>query len=171
MDVEDLAAAAAGSSACQPLEEHIEIHVHEDSGIQRRLHLGQQTIQRFGLRNIARKSVQDKTAGSIRLNQPLANDAQHDVVSDQLAVVHGRLRLQTEIGAPGYRVAEKIAGGDLRVAEVRYQFLGLSALARAGRPHKYDAHDAAAPLIRLVPETQDPRAGQTNRQGMPRQTA
>jgi hypothetical protein len=45
--------------------------------------VGDHAFERFGLDDGARKPIEDKPAGSVRLSQPIANERDHHLVADQ----------------------------------------------------------------------------------------
>src|ERR1700690_3558913 len=70
--VEYPAAVLADAPAGQAFEQHAEIEVHEDHGLERFSQFCKQRLQSRGLRQIARVAVQDEALGRVGLRQPLA---------------------------------------------------------------------------------------------------
>ncbi len=134
VDVVHLAADFAGAAAGKTLDQAVEIDVHENRGVHRLAEAHQHLVQRLGLRNVAREAVHDETVLRIRLLQALADDAEHDLVGDQLARVHRGLGLLAQLGAGSQRLAEQVARGNLGDAVLFDQLLGLRPLARTGSP-------------------------------------
>ena len=71
-----------------------------------------------------------------RLRQPVADQADDDVVGHQVASRHDLLGLQPELGALAHRRAQHVAGGDVVHLALGHHPRGLSALARARRAHE-----------------------------------
>ena len=97
----------------------------------------------------------------IRAAQAVADQAEHDVVGDQLAGIHHGLGLAAELGAARHRVAQQIAGRHLRHAVFGLQALRLRSLARTGRPQQYDPHhvDPDPPQKEALPYRKTRRTG------------
>ena len=86
--------------------------------VERRARAGEHRVERLGLRHRARKAVEDEPARSVRLSQPLLDDADHDVVGHQQPGVHPLLRaVEPERRPVLHRLAQDLAGRDLRDAE------------------------------------------------------
>ena len=81
--------------------------------------LGQHPVERLGLGDGAREAVKDEAVGGVRLTDALGDDAVDDVVGDELAPLHHRLRLLADVGALGHRLAQHLAGRELRDAVAR----------------------------------------------------
>ncbi len=128
--------AAAGNASCQL--RGVDLHQHDR--IQRLADLPQHRIERRGLIDGARKTVEDEAAPRVGFRKALPDHAEHDVVFDQQASIHGLLCLQPERSSVGDGGAQQIAGGDLRNAVPLDQTLRLSALTGAGRAQQDDAH-------------------------------
>ena len=88
----------------------------------------------------ARKSVEDESARGIGPREPLADDAEHDVVGDELARVHHDFGGAAELRAGRDRFAQQVAGRHLRHAVAGLQALRLRALARTGRAEQNQPH-------------------------------
>ena len=74
-----------------------------------------------------------RASGSV---EPLAHDADHDLVGDERAGLHVLLRLAAHLGALGDGRAQHLTGRDVRQPEVRHDALGLGALAGPGAAEK-----------------------------------
>ena len=94
--------------------------------------LDQQLVQRTRLRDVARIAVEDEALRGVRAAEPLADQAEDDVVGHQLAGIHRRPGTLAKFGAARDRVTEQVPGRDLRDTLLVTQALGLSALAGAG---------------------------------------
>ncbi len=75
-----------------------------------------------------------------RLGQAILDQADDDLVGDQLAASHDALDLLAERRARGDGGAQHVAGGELHHPPGLHQTLGLSALARRGRAEKDQVH-------------------------------
>ncbi len=93
------------------------VDLHQHHGIERLLELVEQRVERVGLREVARKPVEDEAAAAS--GSPSRSRIMPSTMSSATSVpaVHGRLRLQAELGAARNRLAQQVAGGDLRDAE------------------------------------------------------
>ena len=76
----------------------------------------------------------------VRAAESIADQAEDDVVWNELAGIHHGLGLLAELRAPRDRVAKQIAGRHLWHAVFGLQALCLRSFARPGRPQQYDAH-------------------------------
>ena len=77
-----------------------------------------------------------KPSRGVRLGEPLAHHADHDLVGDEGAALHVLLRLEAHLGALGDGRAQHLTGRDVRQLELRHDALGLRAFARAGAAEK-----------------------------------
>jgi len=71
--------------------------------------LGEEEIERFGLRPGSRETVEDRSllGGGI---QPLADEGADDRVADELAALHHRLGLEPDRRSRGDSLAEHVSG-------------------------------------------------------------
>ena len=91
-------------------------------------------LQGFGLGDGTGHTVQDITAGAVGLGQPLLNDADDDLVGNQLAGIHIGLGLQAD-GRTGLDGGtEDVTGGNGRDVQLTGEDLGLGAFAGARWP-------------------------------------
>ncbi len=97
---------------------------------------GEHGVERLGLRDRPREPVQQEALGGVGLGEPVADDADHDLVRDQGAALHVLLRLEAHRGALGHGRAQHLTGGDVRQREVGHDAFGLGALARTGAAEK-----------------------------------
>ena len=83
---------------------------------------------------------------AVRLLEPVGDDADDDLVGDELARIHHRLGLHADRRAGRHRGAQHVAGRELRNAVLRDDARGLSALARPRRPQEDQIRISASPL-------------------------
>jgi hypothetical protein len=69
------------------------------------------------------------------------DQAEHDVVGDQLASVHHCFRLAAQFGTGFHRGAQQITGADVRRAQVPGQFRGLGAFPGPRRTQQHNSHE------------------------------
>ncbi len=105
------------------------LDVHQHHGIDRLAQVGEQHVECAGLGDVARIAVEDEALGGVGTAEPLADQAEHDVVRHERAGIHRRLGLLAEFGAAGHGVAQQVARGHLRDARVVAQSLRLGAFA------------------------------------------
>ena len=142
IDIVHLATVTAGAAPGQALHEHIEFHVDQQPQLQRPANLFQQAVQRLGLADVARETVEDEAFFRVRLAKAFADHAQHDVVGNQLPGIHGGLGLNSQGAAGRHRFTQKIAGGNLGNTIFLDQQFCLGALAATRCPNQYDSHFA-----------------------------
>ncbi len=90
-----------------------------------------QGVEGLRLRDRAREAVDNEAPLAVRLPEPVANHADHDVVGHVVAGRKDGLGLLAERRAGGYLGAEHVAGRDMGDAEMRAQHVGLCPLATA----------------------------------------
>jgi hypothetical protein len=129
VDIEHLAALRARAPPGQPLEQRLRIDVHQHDGVDRLAELGEQLVEGAGLGHVARIAVEDEALRGVGPADPLADQAEHDLVGNELAGIHRGLGALAELGAAGHRITQQVAGGHLGDALVIAQSLGLRALA------------------------------------------
>ena len=86
----------------------------------------------FGLRNGARKAVEQETVGAVGLRQAFLDQVDDQIVADQPAGGHHGLRLQAQGGAGLDCGTQHVAGGNLRNTEFLANKGGLRAFACTG---------------------------------------
>ena len=96
-----------------------------------RIELDTGLLQGLSLGDGAGHPVQDIALLAVGLGQPLGDDADDDVVRDQLAGVHILLGLQAHGGAVGHGGAEDVAGGNGGDVQLLADDLRLSAFTGA----------------------------------------
>jgi len=124
-------AAVANHPRTQPAHQLVLGHHHFDDD--QRVAPGHQSVERDRLRHRPRKSVEDESALRVGASQPLTHDADHHFVADQLATVHDRLGPTPNLGSVVDRLAQDVAGRNLRDSPVASEALGLRALSRPRR--------------------------------------
>jgi hypothetical protein len=132
IDVVDRAAVRAAAAARDAARELHVVHFHQHDRGERLPDFRQHRVERVGLREVARETVEDVPGGGIRLREAFADHAEHDAVVDELAGLHRILRRDAQRRAAFHRGTQQIAGGDLRDAETLDETLGLSALPGTG---------------------------------------
>src|SRR4051795_3419947 len=92
------------------------------------LDLVQHRVELLGLGSRSRESVEDEAGLRVVLAQPVANQADHDFVRDELPGAQERLGPATELRALRDRRAQHVARRDVRDAVLGGDQLSLSAL-------------------------------------------
>ena len=100
----------------------------------------QHGVERLGLAQCARETIEDKTLVRVRLVQPVGNDADDDIVRHQPAAGHDILGLEADRRLRRHRGAQHLSGGELNDAVPMNQSLRLRSLARPRRPEKDQSH-------------------------------
>jgi hypothetical protein len=97
----------------------------------------QQTCERLGLGDGARKAVEDEAPGAA---QPLGHHPDDDIVGHQRALVHVTLGLEPKCCPRRQGLAEHVAGRQVEGTPLPREIARLRALARPGRPQKRHPH-------------------------------
>ena len=139
-EVERRLALTAQPAAGEPAHELGLADVEVDHPVELLTELLQQAIQGLGLGNRPREAVEDEPARGVGLAQALGDEADHHVVGDQRAGVHDALGLATQRRAGRDRLAQHLAGGDLRHMPLAGQLTRLRPLAGAGRAEEDQPH-------------------------------
>ncbi len=139
-EVKHPSAVRAGPASGYAARELAVVHVHLHHGIQRLSQLAEQGVEGLRLRNVARKAVEDEPGLRVRLAQPLTDHAEHNVVIDEPARIHGRFRFNAKLSAFANRCTQQISRGDLGDTVTVDKTLRLRALAGAGRAQENDTH-------------------------------
>ena len=113
MNVVDRAAGTATAPAGQALHQNIGIHIHQQRQLQRLAEPRQHGVERLGLGDIARKTVEYETVFSVRFGKPGLDHAEHDLVGNQLSGIHGGLGPFPQLAAGGYLGSQQVARGHL----------------------------------------------------------
>ena len=95
--------------------------------------------------HVAREAVEQEAVLGVRLLHPVLGHADGDLVGDQVAGVHVRLRLLAQLGVLADVGAEEVARGDVRDRQVLGKERGLRSLARTGRSDEDDSHQRRNP--------------------------
>jgi hypothetical protein len=129
MDIQHFAGHRAAAASRQALHQNIEFDVHQHRRMQRPTQFVQQIVQIQRLLTGARKSVEDEAFRGIFLREPLADDAEHDLVRHELPRFHDVFRLLAETRAGIDGRAQDIAGRNLGNVALGLELAGLGALA------------------------------------------
>ncbi len=140
-DVVHGAAAQAGTPADQALDQCIHINRYQQCQVDGAPQAAQQLVERLRLLHVTGKSIKNESVAGIRAGNAFMDDAEHDFVADQLAGIHGELGLTAQRAALGYRLAQHVAGRDLRQLEFFFEQFCLGTLAGTGRTQQYDPHN------------------------------
>ncbi|MFO1295029.1 MAG: hypothetical protein U1F25_00070 [Rubrivivax sp.] len=132
------------------------VDLEQHDGVQRLSHGLQHAAQGLGLRLVAREAIENESLLRIRFREPVADDAEDDLVDDQLPGVHGRLGPQAVLGTALHGRAQQVPGGDLRNPETLHQPLRLGTLAGARRAQQYDTHPFTVAAPGRRGQTPDP---------------
>jgi len=87
---------------------------HHDVHDDQRVAAVHDAVERGGLRRCPREAIENEAAQRVASFKPLAHDADHHLVADQLAAVHDRFRSQTDLRPVMDGHPEHVAGRDLR---------------------------------------------------------
>src|SRR5690606_3843263 len=71
IDIEQLSCGRTGAAAGKPLQQDIEIDVHQNGRVQRFTHAIKQLLESLGLRQRSRKTVKDEAIRGVRLIESL----------------------------------------------------------------------------------------------------
>jgi hypothetical protein len=129
------------TAANQAFEQGVVVHVELDDAVQRRAPLSEQRVERLGLLQGPREAIEQAAAGAIAFVQAVIDHIDDQRVGHQAALIHVPFRLQALHGAITDRLAENIAGGDVRRAQMLQQSPGLRSFACSRRSDEDDAHD------------------------------
>ena len=94
---------------------------------------GQEQIQGFGLRHRPRKAVQNGALHAVRVLHPLPDHRDRDIIGHQLPALHVTLGEDPQVRLAGKMLPEKVAGGDVRQAQLLTEHFRLGSFARTGR--------------------------------------
>src|SRR5581483_19417 len=109
----------------------------EDQG-QRTPEVGEERVQRLGLRQVAREAVEDVARPGVLAREPLADQLDRQVVGDQLAGRENRFHSYAQRATRRDSGAEEIAGRDMRERVLPRDPSSLCPLAGALRPEEQD---------------------------------
>ena len=105
--------------------------------------VAQEPVEPFGLRLVARETIENKAFIAVRILQPSTQHVVNKLIGDQLAAVHKGAGGLAECGAAGNVIAQQVAGRDLRDAIARRQDLSLRAFAGPGGAQQDNGADVA----------------------------
>jgi hypothetical protein len=117
-------AVAAHPPAGDPLDDHVVGRLDQQRGGELALLAAQGVGERLGLRRRAREAVEQEPVLALLLDL-LEDHGDHQVVGDELALLHVLLGLRPQLGAVGLVLAQQVAGADVGQPEV---------VAQAARP-------------------------------------
>ncbi len=86
----------ASQTSGQALDEVFGIHLEQDGDREGPVQGLEKLLQCLGLFQIPRKAVKQEPGSGIGLNQPVADDAHHNGVGDEQALIHDRLGLEPQ---------------------------------------------------------------------------
>ena len=95
-------------AVAEPVEQGLAVDLQIHDRVERPVELGQQRIERLGLADCSRETVEDKSPECIRVREAVPDDVDDQAVRGQLSTV--------EVGP--YPDAERGAGFDLRPEDV-----------------------------------------------------
>ncbi|GAA4671176.1 hypothetical protein GCM10023347_26270 [Streptomyces chumphonensis] len=146
VDVEDVAAVLAAHAAAGDAPDHLVLgDLQVQHGVQRQADVGEDAVERLGLREVAREAVEQEAVRGVRLLHAVLGHADGDLVRHQLALAHEVLRAAAQLRALADVGTEEVTGGDVRNAEILGEQRGLRALARTRRPDEEDTHQRRNP--------------------------
>jgi hypothetical protein len=102
------------------------------------LDLLEHAVERFGLNEGARKTVEHEAAEGVGFLEPSAHALDDELVGHELAAVVVGLRLAPELGSRRDLRTDDVARVDVRDAGLRGDELGLGALAGPGWAEDHD---------------------------------
>ena len=139
-----VAAGLAGAAGTQAGNHGLGGNGDQKGGVEVAAHCGQLGVKGHGLGGVAREAVKNKAVLGVVSLEALLDQVNDQGVRDELAGVHVALGLHAELGASLDGGTEKIAGGDVREAELGNELLSLSTLASARSAEKNNVHVASA---------------------------
>ena len=142
-------AAAAGAAGGEALHDDGRVDIDEQRCIERDAHVGELGVEDDRLCGVSREPIEDEALLGIILGKALLHEADHEIVGDELALVHEGLGLLAELGAILDGGTEQVARRDVRHTVFSDQTLGLGAFARTGAAEQNDFH--ANSLLLSVP--------------------
>ena len=142
-DVEARAAAAADTAAGHARFDDGVIDLDGDDSVK----VDTGGFERLGLRDRARHAVKDEAVRAVVAGDPLADDADDDIVRNELASVHEAFGLQAGFGSVFDRFAKNVAGGNGGDVQLLADDLRLCALAGTGSTQKNQLHSIFLQLL------------------------
>ena len=100
----------------------------------------QHPVERLRLRHRAREAVEHEPRHRVAAPEAVADEADHQLVRDEVAAVVDLLQLAAEIGRELLHLPDHVAGGDVRDPVRRRDPLRLGSLARALRAEEENVH-------------------------------
>src|SRR6478672_6280842 len=97
-------------AAEQPLQEHRPVRDLEvEDDVELAAELAQEPVERLRLGHRAREAVEDEAADRVAAREPVADQADHQVVRGEVAAVVDHLQLPAEIGGQLLHLADHVA--------------------------------------------------------------
>ena len=135
---------AADPAARHAADELVAVDVDQDGGRDLLRAVGERIVERLGLHRGPREAVEDDAVPRVRAAEPLQQQADDDLVGDELPRVHVATRIHTQGGPIADGSTEQVPGGDHRDAEPLRKQGCLGALPGTGGAEKNDhVHDGA----------------------------
>src|SRR5262249_47877314 len=116
-----------------PLLQDGAVHLEFDHRVEREAFLLEHTVERYGLRDGARETVQDESLSGIGLLDTVGDDRHDHIIGHQLTALHDVLGAQPDRGAGLDRGTQQVAGRKLHDAVFLNETLRLRALPRPRR--------------------------------------
>src|SRR6266540_1090661 len=118
-----------GNPLLDSLQQLAFVHLELDHRVELHILRIEHAVERLGLGNGARKTVQDEALGRVRLLDPVGHDGHYDVVGAEVAARHDGFSLAADRRAGLDRGAQHVAGRELHDAMFLDQALRLRAFA------------------------------------------
>src|SRR5512139_2699297 len=141
-----LAAARAGEAAGDPVDQRILVDGDLDDMVELHAPAVEQPLERRGLGSGAGKTVEDEAALHVRLLESVGEDADDDLVRNEIPGIHYGLGLESDLGLGGDRCAKHISGRELHHPPIGFEPARLGPLSCPRRPKQYDVHRALPPF-------------------------
>ena len=126
--MEGLAAVLAGPPAGHTVDDRIVAYLDGQGTVDIDTHL----LHSACLRYCARDAVEDVAVFAVRLGEPLADDADYDIIRNELTGVHIALGLQSYLRTGFHSGAEDVSSGDRRYTQLAAEYFCLSTFTCAG---------------------------------------
>ena len=107
-------AVVVGPAAGQQAIDQLRLgHIECQHQIERHAALGQHAVERFGLGDGPRKTIEQAAASAVLFRKAITDDADHDLIGHELAGVHVAGRFAAELGAGLVGFAQHLAGREM----------------------------------------------------------
>src|SRR5262249_47862601 len=121
------------------------VHLEFDHRVERKAFLLEHAVERYGLRDGARETVQDESLSGIGLLDTVGDDRHDHIIGHQLTALHHVLGAQPDRGAGLDRGTQQVAGRKLHDAMFLNETLRLRALPRPRRAEQDQSHGRRTP--------------------------